>query len=72
VISPSQQPLPDTQHSKEKNIKAVGGIRTSNLGQRAASGRRPTPFDRAGAGISSLVMRLAQLLKSKVGYKNIM
>jgi len=37
VISPSQQPLADTQHSQEKNIKTLGRIRTSKLSQGSAA-----------------------------------
>ena len=38
VISSSQRPLPDnTQHSQQTEILAPGGIRTYNLGRRAAA-----------------------------------
>ena len=44
VISPSQRPLPDnTQHSQQTNIHALGGIRTHNLGRRAAEDLRLRP-----------------------------
>jgi hypothetical protein len=37
VISSSQRPLPDnTQHSQQKNIHVLGGIRTHDLCRRAA------------------------------------
>ena len=38
VISPSQTPLPDkTQHSRQTDIQALGGIRTHNLSRRLAA-----------------------------------
>jgi len=41
VISSSQRPLPDnTQHSQQKNLNALGGIRTHNLSRRAAADLR--------------------------------
>ena len=44
VINPSQRPLPDnTQHSKQTNIHAPGGIRTHNLSRRAAEDLRLRP-----------------------------
>jgi hypothetical protein len=44
VISPSHRPLPgNTQHSKQTNIHAVGGIRTHNLNTRAAAKLRLRP-----------------------------
>jgi len=39
VISSSQRPLSDnTRHSQQTNIHAPGGIRTRDLGRRAAAG----------------------------------
>ena len=44
VISPSQRSLPDnTQHSKQTDIHVRGGIRTLNLGRRAAADVRLRP-----------------------------
>jgi hypothetical protein len=37
VISSSQRPLPDTQHSQQKKIHAPGGIRTHNFKRWAAT-----------------------------------
>ena len=37
VISWSQRPLPDTQHSQQTNIHDPGGIRTHDLSRRAAA-----------------------------------
>jgi hypothetical protein len=43
-ISPSQRPLPDnTKHSQQRDIHASGGIRTHNLGRRAAADLRLRP-----------------------------
>jgi hypothetical protein len=36
VISPSQRPLPNTQHTQKTNIHARGGIRTHDRSRRAA------------------------------------
>ena len=44
MISPSQRPLPDNaQHSQQKNIHALGGIRTYDLSRRAAKDLRLRP-----------------------------
>jgi len=44
MINPSQRPLPDnTQHSKQTNIHALGGIRTHDLNGRAAEDLRLRP-----------------------------
>jgi len=44
MISPSQRPLPDnTQHSQQKNIQALGGIRTHDRSRRAAVDLRLRP-----------------------------
>ena len=44
VISSSQRPLPDnTQHSRQTNIHAPGGIRTHDLSRRAAVELRLRP-----------------------------
>jgi hypothetical protein len=46
VINSSQGPLPDrTQYSQETNIHAHGGIRTHNLGKRAAADPHVIPRD---------------------------
>ena len=44
MISLLQRPLPDnTQHSQQTNFHAPGGIRTHNLGRRAAADLRLRP-----------------------------
>jgi hypothetical protein len=44
VTSPTQRPLPDSiQHSQEKHIPALGGIRTHNPRKRAAADPRHRP-----------------------------
>jgi len=44
VISPSQRPLPDnTQHSRQTNIHAIGGIRTHDLSRWATAELRLGP-----------------------------
>jgi hypothetical protein len=41
VTAPTQRPLPDnTQHSEEKGIRALGGIRTRSPNNRAAKDPR--------------------------------
>ena len=40
VISPTQRPLPDTQHSLQTEIHAPGGIRTHNPSKQAAADPR--------------------------------
>ena len=47
MISPSQRPLPDnTQHSKQTNIHAPGGIRTHNLSRQTVADPRLRPRGR--------------------------
>jgi hypothetical protein len=49
MISPTQRPVPDnTQHSQERNIHAVGGIRTRNPYTREAQSHA---LDRATTSI---------------------
>ena len=43
VISTSQRPLPNTQHSQQRDIHAPGGIRTHDLSSRAAVDPRLRP-----------------------------
>jgi hypothetical protein len=57
VISLSQIPLPDnTQHSRQTDIHAPGGIRTHNLSRRTAVDQRLRPrghWDRQGISIEN-------------------
>ena len=59
MISPSQRHLPDnTQHSKQTNIQAPGGIRTHNLSRRAAKDLRLRPHGHWDRRIHSVTVWL--------------
>jgi len=58
VISSSQRPLPDnTQHSRQTNFHAAGGIRTQDLSRRAAAHLRLRPRGHWDRLIKSLCER---------------
>jgi hypothetical protein len=70
VINPSQRPLPDiTQYLQQTNIRATGGIRTHNLGRRAAEDlhlRTRGHWDRQSCDLLYCNMRIVNIASFQI------
>jgi hypothetical protein len=71
VISSSQRPLPNnTQHAKQTNIRASGGIRTHNLSRRAPADLRLRQRGHWGPALSVFTFDFCTNLEGLPGSEN--